>query len=98
MYLPLEIITSILVNNQINGYEKIYLSSEMGMTKHAGTLYNYVLTENNIKASQILHIGDNKNSDILQARKKGIKTLYFPRTSYDTNGELSERTLNAFVK
>ena len=70
----------------------------MGMTKHAGTLYNYVLTENNIKASQILHIGDNKNSDILQARKKGIKTLYFPRTSYDTNGELSERTLNAFCK
>ena len=98
MYLPLEIITSILVNNQITGYEKIYLSSEMGMTKHTGTLYKHVLTENDIKASQILHIGDNKNSDILQARKKGIKTLYFPRTSYDINGELSERTLSAFCK
>lgn len=66
-----------------NGYkiplENIYVSSELKKTKYNGDIYNYVLKERSIKKDDILHIGDDKNSDILNAKKNGISSFFVPK-------------------
>lgn len=79
MYLPLPIIRKILVKNNIN-VNQIYLSSEVGLTKISGNLYTYVQKKLGVKFSQIVHIGDNKDFDVDQAQRKGIKAYHFPKT------------------
>ena len=74
MYLDIGTIEKILSKNNIY-YDKLYLSSEIKKAKFTGSLYDYVLTDLNIKSDQIIHYGDNKNSDFINPRKKGIKSI-----------------------
>lgn len=79
MYLPIETIKLILDKNGITGYEKVYLSSVYGSTKHGGGVYEAVSRENNLAGKEWLHIGDNLKSDIFRARTKGISTVYIKK-------------------
>lgn len=72
MYLSRDIVEKILTNNGYLGVEKIYLSCEERKTKMEGSLYDVLLKEQGIRASELLHIGDNVKSDILRAKQKGI--------------------------
>lgn len=72
MYLPREIIESILQNNGYYGYKRLFLSCESGNKKADGTLYEEIINCEGIKPKEILHIGDNIKSDVIMARKKGI--------------------------
>ncbi|MBU3134089.1 HAD-IA family hydrolase [Clostridium gasigenes] len=73
MYLDRETIERILKINKIEGYEKLYLSSEIGLTKYRGTMYDYVIEDIKYDADKILHIGDNNRSDFKQAINRGLK-------------------------
>lgn len=53
-------------------HEKLYVSSEIGLKKHSGNLFNYVLRDLNLKAEAIIHIGDNSQGDFLRAIDAGI--------------------------
>ena len=75
MYLPLEVIERILKKNNINGYMNLFLSSDTGVCKKDGKLFELIIKSLNIEASKILHIGDNRNSDYNIPNKLGIKTL-----------------------
>ncbi len=75
MYLPKKVIEKILQKNNYS-YNYLFLSSELKKTKHSGELYKYILKTLNIKKEQILHIGDNKNSDYKIARKMGINAIH----------------------
>ena len=75
MYLPKKVINKILVDNDILQYEALYLSSELGMCKKDGKLFEYIVKELNVLPSKILHIGDNKISDYKIPNKMGIKAL-----------------------
>ena len=79
MYLPLECINKILYKN---GYDinTIYLSSEIGLTKFNGELYDFVIKDLNINSDEMLHIGDNHYSDYERAIKYGINAQFFPKT------------------
>jgi len=79
MYLPQGVIERILNKNDIIGYEKLYLSSSIYLKKHYGDLYEYILKDLKIEASEILHIGDNKHGDIKKANEKRIDTIHTPR-------------------
>ena len=80
MFLSLEVIESILSNNKIVGYDKIYLSSEIGLLKNnKADLFKYAINDLNVKASHILHIGDNWQIDIVNARNNGIKAEMIPK-------------------
>lgn len=81
MYLPLDIIKQILDKNGFTEIDKIYLSCEVMKTKSTGSLYEYVIQEENIEANEIVHIGDNYQSDYEIAKKKNIKSIYFPKTT-----------------
>lgn len=41
-----------------------------------GTLFEYILSEEGIRADELIHIGDTPGADIEPAKKKGIKTCY----------------------
>lgn len=72
MYLPRETIEKILGKCGYSGYEKLFISSELGLTKSTGHMYTRVqkmLSVNDPKS--ILHIGDNHISDIRRAHARG---------------------------
>lgn len=78
MYIPGDILHSIL---QSKGYEHIaavYVSCDNGQRKSDGTLYETVLTAEHCKAENLLHVGDNLSSDCLKALACGIPAVYCP--------------------
>lgn len=79
MYLPKFVIEDILISNNYNAYDKIYLSSDCFLTKRTGNLFSFVLKDLNISGRCLLHIGDNYYSDLLMARKNGIHTYYYTK-------------------
>lgn len=82
MYLPENTIISILRKNGYNNWKKLYVSCAYKKTKQSGELFQVVLDGNNIKANQLLHIGDNKYSDNIIPNKIGIDSVRIPqRTS-----------------
>jgi predicted HAD superfamily hydrolase len=79
IYLPQRFIADILHKEGYNGYHKLYTSSSYKRTKATGTLYDLVLQDLQIPASSLLHIGDNKQSDIEMASTKGIRVVYYEK-------------------
>lgn len=82
MYLPIEFIKRVLDKNNIIGYDKLYLSNDVGHRKDRGDMYDFILGDLNIAPDKILHIGDNKQSDYTQARRHKIHAWnYTPQTT-----------------
>lgn len=54
--------------------DSIYVSNEIGLTKSSGDLYDYIKEKEDIQSKDWIHYGDNKNSDYLIPKKKGIKS------------------------
>lgn len=75
MYFPEPILRELL---ETNGYEadEIYVSCDHAASKHDGTLYDLVLSQEGVQGADVLHFGDNYRSDIEQAQQRGLKTGY----------------------
>lgn len=82
MYLPYEIIEKILSKVGICGYKKLYLSSQLCLTKQTGHLYDYIINDLKISPREIIHLGDNKRSDVLEPLRHGIKSIHIPHIWY----------------
>lgn len=86
-YLP-----SNFIEEQLTRYDllrlndNVYCSSSVGKTKATGNLFTHVLVQEDVLGREVLHCGDNIQSDIQQATKKGIKTRRF-QTSDPTQTE-----------
>ena len=76
MYLDKITIEKILNKNGYNEITKIFLSSEIRLTKVQGDLYSYILEKEEMDAKFFIHIGDNYYSDVEMASKYGIKALH----------------------
>lgn len=79
MYLKRDVVEKILSNCGYTGYEFLFLSSEVGLTKASGNLFNYAVEKVQVEPKEILHIGDNQQSDIRMAEKVGLKAFHFPK-------------------
>lgn len=78
MYLGYDALAEIIEKKGIQKYiSKIYVSSEYGMLKSDGKLFEYVLKDQNISKDMIVHVGDNIESDIKGANTAGIRALYY---------------------
>lgn len=88
MYLTGEHIGNMLEKSGYSGWDKIYVSSDIGLRKKSGNLYRYVLQDLNTEPEKILHIGDNKKDDVESARELGIRGVWIPRARfmYDSFG------------
>ncbi len=90
MYLSEDVIISILKNNGYNDYDKLYLSNVVGVTKHTGNIFKYIIKELDIKPDKILHIGDNYYSDVQQAKDNGLQSYHLPKTTALLMNEVGE--------
>jgi FMN phosphatase YigB (HAD superfamily) len=73
MYLPVEFLRGILQRFGIyRDGDALLVSSDIGRTKQTGNLFRHLMTELSVPAGQILHIGDNRQSDVLIPRRMGI--------------------------
>lgn len=72
MYLDCETIRIILKKNGYLDADNIFVSSEVRLGKYTGHLYSYVAKQLNIRSGQWIHIGDNWESDIENAKMAGL--------------------------
>ena len=77
MYLPSEVIGNILARCGYGGYEKLYVSSEYGVMKRYGDLFE--LVKKDYSDGSILHIGDHPIADYSVAKKKGVMAFLYRR-------------------
>lgn len=75
MYLPKEVVLKLL-NKCGYSIDNIYLSSEYLLTKHSGNLYDLLIKKEDVNANEIVHIGDNWDSDVVMANSKGIRAYH----------------------
>ena len=80
-YLDVPLIESMLEKCSYRGYEFLLVSSRAGTTKASGGLYQKLCQQLAIHPSEILHIGDNLDSDFGQARAVGFKVFHIPKCS-----------------
>lgn len=110
MYLPSKFLHKVLDDNGFKGIEKVFVSNEYNATKFKGTLYKKVLSELEIKSSELLHIGDNSYSDIKIASRLGIETIHvqkrkgevfketkFIRKFYSSNKDLAHSIITSIL-
>lgn len=79
MYLPKNAIEKILIKNNYTNYYKLYLSSELKLTKASGNLYKYIIEDLKAEPSSIMHIGDNFHSDFNNPKLYGIDSVYIEK-------------------
>jgi len=79
MYLSGDRILDLLTYNgfSIDIIDKVYVSCECRQNKSSGDLYQHVLTDMNLLPEELLHIGDNYMSDVINANYFGINTIYY---------------------
>lgn len=90
MYLPRRVIEQILERNSIKNYGELYLSSEIGVTKRSGLLYQHMLKMERALPEEVCCIGNDIVSDYIVARGNGIKSFWYRRGKIVTF--LKERT------
>lgn len=79
MYLPTNVLREILRAKGYTGIERIYVSCEFKKRKDNGELYDFVLEAENVTdPSQIVHIGDNYQSDYRIPLDRGITAMHYP--------------------
>jgi HAD superfamily hydrolase (TIGR01549 family) len=79
MYLPIACVKRILEDNGYSQYRNIYLSSVHKTTKSNGGLYKQLIKDLSCRPHEILHIGDNYDSDIKMAQRNGLLTYYYEK-------------------
>ena len=75
MYLPKDIILSLLKQSGYPIDYNLFLSVEEDASKKEGKLFDIILKKLKISPNELLHIGDNPNNDYKIPNGKGIKTF-----------------------
>ncbi len=56
--------------------DEVHVSSETGLCKHSGKLFERLLREHGWRPDQLLHVGDNAHSDHLAPRRAGVRGVW----------------------
>ena len=79
MYLSSDFIRKVLDKNGYIGYSTLYVSGEVGLTKHSGNLFHKITGDfhrRGIKPHEIIHVGDNHTADVNNAKKAGLNGVF----------------------
>lgn len=79
MFLPRAVIEDMLERCGITGWDALYLSSDIGVRKDSGRLYQHILDKENIAPRQMVMVGDNERSDFQIPTDMGIGTIHVLR-------------------
>lgn len=94
MYLPSKIIQKALEQCGIKGYEKLYVSCDYKESKSNLQLFKRVCNEYKISPQNLLHIGDNWNTDYIKPLLLGIRPVHIKadqKGDYYNLNKLSEQ-------
>lgn len=80
MYLPRSWIADTLTRLGLEGWEAIYVSSEIKRKKQDGGLFAHVQDQLGLPAERFLHVGDNRIGDLEQPRSRGWSALLMRRS------------------
>ncbi|WP_153045268.1 hypothetical protein [Sinorhizobium americanum] len=80
MYLPRHAIDSILSATLVE-VDQVYLSTEIGLTKKSGSLFDFITTERKLNNKDVVHVGDTLKTDIEPATKRGITAFHIPKST-----------------
>ncbi|PXA83365.1 hypothetical protein DMC47_43710 [Nostoc sp. 3335mG] len=76
MFLARPMIEEMLRRCGVSGWKALYLSSEIGVRKDSGAMYDHILREERIDPQDFLMIGDNERSDFQIPFDKGMRALH----------------------
>lgn len=79
MYLEKETVLKILSKNGYAHFDEIFVSSEVGLRKLTGKLFEHIVKTLQVCPDEVLHIGDSKESDIKPALDFGMNALWLPK-------------------
>ncbi len=77
MYLPAWFLRDVLRENGMP-VDALYVSCEQGARKSDGSLYDRVAAAEGCAPGEILHLGDNRRSDVDQPLSRGLCALWLP--------------------
>lgn len=81
MYIPEEKMKKIILNFTEGAFPfGLYVSCDYHKTKKTGTLYDFIIDKLKVEPLNIIHVGDNYVSDYLNPKKRGIQSVYLPRS------------------
>ena len=75
-YLPRAMIETMLKQCGYDGWHSLFLSGECGETKKHGSLFPMAARALKAAPGSILHIGDNRHSDIKMAERAGCRAMF----------------------
>ena len=58
----------------------IYSSADLGLTKHAGSIFEEVSRREGVSPTQILHLGDSVGADVRRAQEASWTGVHLPRS------------------
>jgi len=76
MFLPRQTIEDMLERCEIRGWDALYLSSQVGVRKDSGKLYEHILEKEALAPGQMVMIGDNERSDFQIPADMGICAIH----------------------
>lgn len=77
-YFSEDFISDVVEQVGYRGIAKIYVSCVYGKTKQEGSLFDRVLNDLGCRPKRVLHVGDNRLSDVSMALGKGLRTFFVP--------------------
>lgn len=60
-------------------FSALFVSEALGASKRTGSIYDQVVTALKINAYEMIHIGDDWEADIIQAKKRKIESIFYPK-------------------
>ncbi|WCJ58178.1 glycosyltransferase [Fontisphaera persica] len=93
VYLSASHLRAILAANRVpeDFFTAIYTSSDAGVCKGTGRLFEWVLQRQGWRPDEVLHLGDNLHADVLGARKAGVRALGYVAHHVPEYGPLMAR-------
>lgn len=79
MYLPRSVVVSILDRCGVRNLSAVFISNDMGASKHCGDIFPKVLSALGITPDRMVHVGDNRRADVDMPARHGIKGVFYPR-------------------
>lgn len=78
MFLPKAVIADCLTRHGFMAKgDTLYVSGDIGLTKHTGRLFQYALDDMGLAAAEMEHTGDNRHTDVAIPRRLGIRCRPF---------------------
>lgn len=79
MYLDAATVEEMLTANGVFGWSRLYLSSEVGVRKDTGMLYELIFSEEQLTPAEVVMVGDNERSDLQIPGDLGCRTVHLLR-------------------